>query len=234
MKRILSTIKDKWPEYLLEILVLVIGIYGAFALENWNEDRKEQAEEIILFKNILEDLKLDSVAAAKCVDELKFQVDVVDRMIRDIQDTDSVYEHENAGFIRYWTVYLPRTQRNHADIVSTIKNQKVRRAIQAYFYQDDALNNVSVEFGKVVMDMVRPYLAQKDAYELHLLYKKDTQEDMKIIIPRSMINDLLEDADFKQILFERRFKTEQFKRDMEAMVKANQALSDLLITEILK
>ena len=49
-----------------------------------------------------------------------------------------------------------------------------------------------------------------------------------------MINDLLEDADFKQILFERRFKTEQFKRDMEAMVKANQALSDLLITEILK
>jgi len=56
MKRILTTLKEKWPEYILEVIVLVIGIYGAFALNSWNEGRKENIQKHELVKSIIVDL----------------------------------------------------------------------------------------------------------------------------------------------------------------------------------
>lgn len=61
MKRIINTLAQKWPEYLLEILVITIGIMGAFALNNWNEDRKQNNIEKKYLINLKNDLQADII-----------------------------------------------------------------------------------------------------------------------------------------------------------------------------
>jgi hypothetical protein len=58
MKRILKTIKKKWPEYLIESIVIVASILGAYALDNWNENRKGKIQRAELIESLLIDLSV--------------------------------------------------------------------------------------------------------------------------------------------------------------------------------
>ena len=60
MKRILSILKEKWPEYILEILVITIGILGAYALNSWNEQNKAKTLEKEYVFRLIEDLAKDT------------------------------------------------------------------------------------------------------------------------------------------------------------------------------
>jgi|GEM_PF-1208688 len=45
MQKILKTLKLKWAEYLLEIIVIIIGILGAFLLNSWGENVQSSRSE---------------------------------------------------------------------------------------------------------------------------------------------------------------------------------------------
>jgi len=73
MKKFLETLKNKWAEYLLEIIVIMIGILGAYTLNNWNEDRKER----ILKTQLINDLKFELEAGKINVNEKIYRLETI-------------------------------------------------------------------------------------------------------------------------------------------------------------
>lgn len=73
MKKILQHLKTDWYKYVIELLVITAGIVGAFALNNWNENRKDRERE----QAILGQLRTEFTSN---LDQLDEKIEIRDRM----------------------------------------------------------------------------------------------------------------------------------------------------------
>ena len=60
MKKLTENLRQNWPTYFFEIFVLIIGIYGAFALENWRDEVNNQKQILQSIHAIAKDLQTDT------------------------------------------------------------------------------------------------------------------------------------------------------------------------------
>jgi hypothetical protein len=57
--KVINLIKEMWPAYLIEIMVIILGISITLALEKWRDNVKEDQLETIYEKNLLINLETD-------------------------------------------------------------------------------------------------------------------------------------------------------------------------------
>ena len=103
MKRIFETLKSKWPEYLLEVFVITIGILGAFALNNWNEQHKNSIKEKEYIRDIYTDFTKNKKHFELVQASMKRGIDVSDSLIALFPITEENWPE----FVKvYWMPFL--------------------------------------------------------------------------------------------------------------------------------
>jgi hypothetical protein len=143
MKRILTTLSQKWPEYLLEILVLIIGIYGGFALDNWNESRKENNQEIKYLNSLKLDIETDLVNLDSMISDRKRKayasIDLLELPTPKTEE-EVRYYFKLIWDVFTWTSFTPRT--NTMDELISTGNLSIlsNDSIKYYLFSIKQLN----------------------------------------------------------------------------------------------
>ncbi|MCW5518094.1 DUF6090 family protein [Muriicola sp. Z0-33] len=150
MKKILETLKQKWAEYLLEIFVIMIGILGAFALNNWNDQKKNTNEETIILRNLIEDLKADIKGYNQSIGWLKLRQANVDSVLMFLNDPDLPVNDDQlihwlitSGYILdYKPVYPTYTEIMGSGKLSLIQSVRIKKELDNYKSNFDNDNRI--------------------------------------------------------------------------------------------
>ena len=65
--KILNLIREMWPAYLIEVLVIILGISITVAMEKWRDDIKEQHLEKIYVQNLASNINTDQSSLASVI-----------------------------------------------------------------------------------------------------------------------------------------------------------------------
>jgi hypothetical protein len=243
MKRILTTLSQKWPEYLLEILVLIIGIYGAFALNNWNENRKQRDAEKAFLTNVIEDLKIDSIQFQYYQEQFQF-VEGLHIQLYKIGMKNELLDSINDPLYLRRTLYFKQViGPDYLDNVDPILNSRIRKEFIGYTKTVADFEDVYiVQLRTRINNTVKPYLAQNELYnaegwfELKSKIFQDYNFDKvngRNIVDREKIMELAKTKEFQQILFEVNLKWNEFNSRLITTSEANTELKKLIIEELM-
>jgi hypothetical protein len=217
MKKIIETLKKKWAEYLLEIIVIMIGILGAFALNNWNEDRKTNEFEHELLIDIQNTL----------VDDIPRVIWIVDQNSRMKESCEALINHLEES--RPYEDSLSRYFSNaHAWYKVILKNNVFERAknygldflekdsisyllADIYEYQQHIVLPITTELfdSSWQFDMVKGEMKPHDYLKLrtnkkylNILKTTNGNWEMKLIFQRRLIKRMKSLEDKIQLLLD--------------------------------
>lgn len=71
---ILATLRHRWPEYILEIVVIVFSISISFALDQWKERRHEHEVEQLYLKTLANNLTADTNTLHEVIPETRLVI----------------------------------------------------------------------------------------------------------------------------------------------------------------
>ena len=140
MKRILQAFQEKWPYYFLEVLVIMIGILGAFSLNTWNGNRINKNKELTYLLNLNEEFKSNLEETQSGV-ERSYGFEYLNELLLNVLTTDTIVDANLlAVAIEYsFIISLPAVKNNiWQDLVSSgnisiISSSDLRFKISEYF-----------------------------------------------------------------------------------------------------
>jgi hypothetical protein len=161
MKRILTTLSQKWPEYLLEMIVITAGILGAFGLNAWNQNRTDFLSTTTQLKVVHSELLEDIDALEREIDISNRRANLMGKTLLIIENNGSISEEErqvidSAFFGRAQMAQLVNTTESYSKLLTegtkAIMSQELISKLNQYLVQFESANSLSQVFVTTILN----------------------------------------------------------------------------------
>ena len=228
--------ENKFSKYLIyaigEIILVVIGILLALQINNWNEHRKTRLTEATKLNKLLEDLKLDSITFDSNIKVLSTINNLHQQLYNIGYKNSNEPLTENPRHIRRYVGFNPPSQKTSTLLISQLNNETIRKELIDY---NEDLNKGLIEmneFISIVKDNIRPYLGQKEVYNLSSQFEALDANDVNMLSKNDLIK-ISKNSDFQQLIFEANFKLKSIINGLKnKLLTQNNSLRSLIINEL--
>ena len=155
MKRVLDNLKQNWITYGFETLVVLVGILGAFALNNWNEERKDQEREKEFLVRLTKDLTSDTTYLNRRINQCLWAIQTgADYLNQSYQKQESITEVQKLfGTIPFVTDDLILQNSTYEELKSSgnlglIQNQSLKAQIVSHYNKTEDFTAQVLEFNR--------------------------------------------------------------------------------------
>ncbi len=195
--------KQNWVTVVLEVMIVVVGIFIGLQVDDWNSERKDRVEETLIldrlktdFENLVTEAERSLVASGDKIANLKVILNVIDAgVLEDNQKADFlsrlIWGYSNESPIGRSGTYAEVTSYGGLRL---LRDDKLRVALQEYDLKVIAAPNAWLEIRSVqnlyIKDFTRYF-----TYALHDDLSKNEAGDFDL-------EAILKDPDFKNAVTE--------------------------------
>ena len=207
MKKILATIKNRWAEYVIEILVIIIGISLSFFFNNLKENRVERKVEVKLLQSIYENLATDTLFLDTRLKTLNVFLHGYEQMLSPTIDTfpnDSInlFVDFAATYTKFEGTLVGYEELKQSKSSTIIKNRVLLQKIILHYDQKYDLMTEwnEIDKGYVLNDML-PFLSKNMKFvEGQFLYN-DVETTLQLLKSDDHFKNMIKSGSvYKQII----------------------------------
>jgi hypothetical protein len=220
-----------------EIFLVVIGILIALQINNANEAHKAKRSEQIVLKNLIQDLRADSLSFSDNLAILS-KVSNLHQALYEIGVNGQDMELENPNLIRFSIYYSPVAIKNDPVIAGKVSNEIIRKEILTYSAYLLDLDLTYSEYSDLLENRIRVFLGDKKVHRLSG-YFGNQENSVKGAVPLNFVDKaglilVSKTPEFQQLLLEASIKTKNTGAIMEKVLTQNHKLKEAIIKELEK